>query len=153
MDRINSSSELRPGPQHQGFSIGHNPPAMSRRFLLLRVLAIIFVASFRMSVSAVGWDLPSNGFSLLRALQQGPSDLVSDEGRALYGTAIAAQGFIWGVFDVLYHENTICVQEQVSNRDVNVAVRAFLEQNTDMLSQEAGALTRAGLIRAFPCSK
>jgi hypothetical protein len=102
------------------------------------------------SASAADWALPSNGFDLLRALQQGPTDISTDAGLAAYGSAIAVEGFVFGV--VAGTATHLCIPNGATNKDLNLVVRAFLEQNTHRLSEKAAQLVLAAAEKAFPCN-
>jgi hypothetical protein len=111
----------------------------------MKIIVGVVAATLSFGASAE-WRVPRTGFDLLRALQQGVVRLNSDE----YANAIAAQAYVFGVAETT--STPLCFPPgELTNDDIYLVVRAYLEQNTNLLSGKARELIEAALHKAFPC--
>lgn len=100
---------------------------------------------------AADWKIPKTGFDLLRSLQVENADVNSSSGLLVYTESVAAQAYVIGMMNGGLIQGRYCISDNVRYVDIVLVTRAYLEQNTDLLSMDAANLADAALKKAFPC--
>lgn len=104
------------------------------------------------SGASANWQPPATGYDLLRGMRLETYNSGSQEGLDAYANAVAGDAMVIGIFKSGLNNGRLCIKpDGIKYADVVLVVRAWLEQNTDLLSGDAAMLAEAALEKAFPC--
>jgi hypothetical protein len=81
------------------------------------------------------------------------NDMLSELNQGANWANGQANGFIWGVVDVLLVQELICIATGTTRKQLSDVVQQYIQVNPKYRHRDAVYLASAALIEAFPCKR